>query len=63
MDVLEDGMVRTTVNFLKVLRKQNWEKGFNWDHKDVTREYTTKQMLQEKIQDYMCPLVIGSDVV
>ena len=25
MDVLEEGMIRTTVNFTKVLRKQNWE--------------------------------------
>ena len=63
MDVLEEGMMRTTVNYMKVLRRQNWEKWVGLNPEEVTRDYTTKEMLQEKIQDYTCPMVIiRSDV-
>ena len=64
MDVLEEGMVRTTVSHVKVLRRQNWEKWVDWNPHELTREYTTRDMLQEEVQDYTCPMVIiGSDVV
>ena len=63
-DVLEEGMMRTTVNHVKVLRKLNWEKWVDWNPQELTREYTAKEMLQEEVQDYTCPMVIvGSDVV
>ena len=48
---------------MRVLRRQNWEKRVRWDPREMTREFTTKDMLQEEIQDCTCPMVIiGSDV-
>ena len=63
-DMVEDGYVRTTVNFVKVLRRQIWEEKTNWDPSDMTREFTTKEMLEEEVQNYTYPMVvIWSDVV
>ena len=62
--MLEDGYVRATVNFVKLLRRHNWEEQANWKPSEMTRVFTTKEMLEEEIQDYTCPMVVvGSDVV
>ena len=47
------------VNFVKVLRKQNWKKrvGLTVDE-DRTCLYSSTEMLPEEIQDFTCPMVV-----
>ena len=63
-DIPEDGMVRTTVRWVRTLRRLRWEEDVEWDENDEERTFYSHEMLPEDRQDYMSPMVlVGSDVV
>ena len=58
------GKTQVSVNFLKGLRRKNWEEYVGWDNKDFDRILDSKEALPEQIQNYEEKMVlIGSDVV
>ena len=53
--------VATTINFMKTLRRKNWEEKVKWNENMII---SSKESLPEDLQNFNCPMVcIGSDVV
>ena len=58
------GKTRVTWEYMKTLRRLDWEKGNEWEDGDRDRVLDSTEALPEDVQDYSTPMVvIGSDVV
>ena len=59
MDETVDGKVRTTYNFVKLVRKMNWETEVGWAEMDNPGErvWEAHEVLPEMVQDFTCPMV------
>ena len=60
----EEGRIVVTMNYMRWVRRQAWEKRVGWDETDITRTFKSTEVLHEDLQDQSVPMVIvGSDVV
>ena len=60
----EEGNKWATINFVRNMRRLDWEKQVDWCEEDKMRMFTQHEMLPEDIQEQSSPMVIiGSDVV
>ena len=58
------GKTRVTWEYMKTLRRLDWEKENEWEDGDRDRVLDSTEALPEDVQDYSTPMVvIGSDVV
>ena len=60
----ENGRIVTTANFMRRLRRDNWERSIKWRGDEDNRVLRSTEVLHEDLQDQSVPMVaVGSDVI
>ena len=62
--ILDGKRIRVTSNWMKRMRRADWERRMQWDPLDHGRTVLSTQVLPEDLQNFEVPMVVlGTDVV